>query len=99
MNIKKGDNVIVISGKSKGKTGKVLEAIPSKNLVVVEGANLQKRHQRPRKSGTKGQIVDKTMPLHVSNVMLVEGGKRVRTGKKLVSGKYVRISRKSGKEI
>ncbi len=99
MKIKKGDNVIVIAGKDKGKTGKVLLAIPAENKVLVEGINVSKKHQRALKSGSKGQMVDKAMPLHVSNVMISEGGKRVRVGSKLIGGKMVRISKKTGKEI
>jgi large subunit ribosomal protein L24 len=99
MKIKKGDSVIVIAGKDKGKTGKVVAAFPKDNKVVVEGVNISKRHQRSRKSGSKGQIIDKTMPISVSNVMINDGGKRARVGKKLIGGKYVRINRKTGKEI
>ncbi len=99
MKIKKGDNVIVIAGKDKGKTGKVLSAYPAKNTVVVEGVNISKKHQKAKKSGSKGQIIDKTMPINVSNVMINEGGKRARAGKKLIGEKMVRISKQTGKEI
>ncbi len=99
MKIKKGDNVIVIAGKDKGKTGKVLVAFPKDNSVLVEGINITKKHQRAQKSGTKGQVIDKTMPINVSNVMINEGGKRARVGKKLIGDTFVRINRKTGKEI
>lgn len=99
MKIKKGDNVIMVAGKDKGKTGKVLKAIPTENKVLVEGLNLRKRHQRARTQGAKGSIVEVATPVHVSNVMIVEGGKRARVGKKLVGERYVRISRKSGKTL
>lgn len=101
MKIKKHDNVVVIAGKDKGKTGKVLRAFPRENAVVVVGVNIRKKHQRPQKSGQKGQVVEKAMPIDVSNVMIADPGtgKRTRTGKKLVADKYVRISKKSGKEI
>lgn len=72
MKIKKGDNVIVITGKDKGKRGKVVRAMPKLNKVVVEGLNMTKRHQRPRKSGEKGTMVSRAMPLHVSNVKKAE---------------------------
>ena len=72
MKIKKGDNVIIITGKEKGKKGKVVRVLVQKNKVVVEGANMMKKHQRPRKSGEKGSMVDMAMPLHVSNVKKVE---------------------------
>jgi len=97
MSIKKGDNVIVISGSEKGKKGQIARILGSK--VIIDGLNLLKRHTRARKAGQKGQIVDKAMPIHVSNVSLVEGGKAVRTGQKKVGEKWIRISKKSGKEI
>jgi large subunit ribosomal protein L24 len=99
MKIKKGDNIIVIAGKDKGKTGKVLAAYPKENKVLIEGVNISKKHQRAKKSGSKGQIIDKTMPINVSNVMINDAGKRARVGKKLIGGKFVRINRKTGKEI
>ena len=99
MKIKKNDNVIVITGKDKGKTAKVLRAFPKENLVVVEGVNLKKKHERARKANSKGQIIEKAMPIHVSNVMLLEVKKGVRVGKKLIGGKRVRISKKTGEEI
>ena len=99
MKIKKGDNVIVIAGKDNGKTGKVIKAFPKENLVIVEGINKIKKHQRPAKSGAKGQVIEKSMPMNVSNVMIMEGGKGVRAGKKEIGGKNIRISKKSGKEI
>ena len=67
MKIKKDDKVKIIAGKDKGKTGKVLRAFPKKDQIIVEGVNIKKRHQKPTKSGQKGQIIDKTMPIHVSN--------------------------------
>ena len=99
MKIKKGDNIIVIAGKDKGKTGKVLVAFPAKNAVLVEGINISKKHQRAKKSGAKGQVIDKTMPINVSNVMINDNGKRARVGKKLIGDKFVRINKKTGKEI
>ena len=68
MKIKKGDNVIIITGKDKGKKGKIVRVLVSQNKVIVEGANMAKRHQRPRKSGEKGAIKNIEMPIHVSNV-------------------------------
>ncbi len=99
MKIKKGDNIIVIAGKDKGKVAKVIRAFPSENKVLVEGVNISKKHQKARKSGEKGQIIDKAMPMHVSNVMLNDGGKRVRTGKKMIGEKMTRINKKTGREI
>ena len=71
MKITRGDNVLIIAGKDKGKKGKVVKALPRENKVIVEGANMSKRHQRPRKSGEKGSMVNTAMPIHVSNVKKV----------------------------
>ena len=68
MHIKKDDKVIVITGKDKGKTGTVIKSLPKENKVIVSGINVLKRHQKPRKGGEKGQVIDKTMPIHASNV-------------------------------
>lgn len=99
MKIKKGDNVIVVSGKDKGKSGVVFEALPQRESVVIEGVNVVKRHQKGGSRGSKGQIVERPMPLHVSNVMLVEGNKPVRVGYKIEDGKKVRVSKKTGKAL
>lgn len=101
MNIKKDDKVIVITGKDKGKKGSVVKALPKENKVIVSGVNVLKKHSRPRKSGQKGQVIEKTMPIHVSNVMLIDAksGKVTRTGRKVMGDKKVRISKKSGNEI
>ncbi|MDO8619826.1 MAG: 50S ribosomal protein L24 [bacterium] len=99
MKIHKGDNVIVISGSEKGKKGQISRVFAEKNSVIIEGLNLLKRHQKARKAGQKGQIVEKAMPINMSNVALLEGGKPVRSGQKKVGEKWIRVSRKSGKEI
>ncbi|HLP43675.1 MAG TPA: 50S ribosomal protein L24 [Candidatus Nanoarchaeia archaeon] len=99
MKIRKDDNVIVISGKDRGKTGKVLKAMPKENKVLIAGVNVLKRHERPRKSGSKGQVIDKPMPVHVSNVMIVDpkDGKRTRVGVKVEANKKkVRVTKNSG---
>lgn len=70
MNIKKNDTVIVLVGKDKGKSGKVTKAMPKISKVVVEGINKVKKHQRARKQGQKGQTVEVSMPIHVSNLAL-----------------------------
>ena len=70
MTIKKNDNVIILTGKDKGKTGKVMKSFPRDNKVIVEGLNLVKKHMRPRKEGQKGQVIDQAMPIDVSNVAL-----------------------------
>jgi large subunit ribosomal protein L24 len=101
MNIKKGDNVIVIAGKDKGKKGKVVRALPADSRVVVEGINMRKKHQRAGKGRQKGQIIDMAMPIHISNVMIEDPktGKPTRIGKRIAAGKRIRIAKKSGTEL
>ncbi len=70
MHIKKGDTVVILTGKDKGKSGKVTLSIPKENKVIIDGLNVLKRHQRPRKQGQKGQVIEKSMPIHASNVSL-----------------------------
>jgi large subunit ribosomal protein L24 len=81
--LKSGDVVIVTTGKDKGKQGKVLQAFPKLNRVVVEGVRMTKRHLKTRKQGEKGQVVEISMPIHASNVMLVgANGKGMRHNKR-----------------
>lgn len=99
--IKKGDNVIVIAGKDKGKKGEVLSVIRENDRVVVSGVNLIKRHKRADREGAAG-IVSKEASLHISNVALVDPkeGKATRVGyKELADGKKVRVARRSGETI
>ena len=98
MKIKKGDNVIVMSGKDKGKTGSVVKAFPKEGKILIEGINLKKDHKRANKEGQKGQIVSVPAPIFASTVRIVDpkSGKPSKVGKKLVDGKYVRIAKKSG---
>jgi len=72
MKIKKGDNITIITGKDKGKKGKISRVLVRENKVIVEGANMSKKHQRPKKSGEKGRMVDMAMPIHASNVKKAE---------------------------
>ena len=99
MKLKRGDKVIVITGKDKGKSGTIDRVLPVANRVLVSGVNIRKVHQRPRRSGEVGQIIEKNFPVHASNVMILEGNKRVRVSTKMLDGKKVRISRKSGNAI
>ena len=101
MKIKTKDNVIVIAGKDKGKKGKVLRALPKEDKVVIEGINMRKKHQRANRKGLKGETVEFAAPVHVSNVMIedTKSKKGTRIGYKMVNGKKIRISRKSGDEI
>jgi len=70
MHVKKGDSVIVLAGKDKGKVGKISRAFPREDQVLVEGVNLKKVHERSKKRGTKGTIIEKNFPIHVSNVKI-----------------------------
>lgn len=101
MNIKKGDNVIMLTGKDRGKKGKILFAFPDENKVVVEGLNTVKRHQRPKKQGQKGQIVNKERAVDASNAQLVcpKCGKPAKIGHKLAGDNKVRVCKKCGSEI
>jgi large subunit ribosomal protein L24 len=101
MKFKKGDNVIIVTGKDKGKKGKIQRVLPKTGKVVVEGLNMYKKNQRPRKTGEKGSIINVAMPMDASNVMIVDSktGKGSRIGKKKVGDKFVRIAKKSNQEI
>jgi len=100
MKIKKGDQVIVITGRDKGKTGEVIQAMPKESKVLVRGVNLVKRHTKPTQENAGG-IVSKEKPIHVSNVALIDpkSGKATRVGIKLDKGQKVRIAKKSGEVI
>ncbi|MDX6738222.1 50S ribosomal protein L24 [Actinocorallia sp. A-T 12471] len=100
MKIRKGDEVVIIAGKSKGATGKVIAVDLKRERVTVEGANLIKKNTKVDAQGKGGGIVTVEAPLHVSNVALVEDGKPTRVGFTVnEDGKKVRISRRTGKEI
>jgi large subunit ribosomal protein L24 len=100
--IRKGDKVVVISGKDKGKTGKILRVLVEEGRVLVEGINLVKRHTRPTPRSPSGGIVEREQPIHASKVMPVDPtsgkGTRVRA-RTLENGKKVRIAVKSGAEL
>jgi large subunit ribosomal protein L24 len=101
LNVKKGDQVVVLAGKDKGKKGEVIAAFPKEERVVVQGVNVVKRHQR-QTPATPGGIVEKEAPIHVSNVAHVDpkDGKATRVGHKtLEDGRKVRIARRSGEVI
>ncbi|WP_053955654.1 50S ribosomal protein L24 [Inediibacterium massiliense] len=102
MHIKKGDTVVVISGKDKGKKGKVLQAMPKKNRVIIEGVNMLTKHQKPNAKVQQGGIVHQEGPIHASNVMLWDAKAKAptRVGYKILeNGKKVRVSKKTGQEI
>jgi large subunit ribosomal protein L24 len=100
--IRRDDEVMVISGKDRGKTGKVLRVDPRSDKVFVEGLNIVKRHQRPR-PGTNdlGGVIEKEGPIHVSNVALLDpkDHKPTRVGFKIEDGQRVRVSRRSGERV
>lgn len=100
MKIKKGDQVIVITGRDKGKTGEVIKSMPKENKVIVQGINLVKRHTKPTQESAGG-IVSKEAPIHVSNVALIDpkDGKATRVGFKVENGQKVRVSKRSGEVI
>lgn len=101
MFVKKGDKVKVITGKDKGKEGVVLTAMPKKDKVIVEGVNMIKKHQKPSAAAPQGGIIEKEAPIHVSNVMLIDPstGEATRIGYKMVDGKKVRVSKKTGEVL
>jgi large subunit ribosomal protein L24 len=101
MHVKKGDKVMVISGKDKGKQGTVLEAYPKKERVLVEGVNLVKKHAKPSQDNPQGGILTQEAAIHVSNVMPVDpkSGEPTRVGYKVEDGKKVRIAKKSGEPL
>ncbi len=102
MKIIKGDKVVVISGKDRGKSGTVTEAFPKSDMILIEGINMKKKHQRATgRNVRKGQIIDKAFPFHVSNVMLLDPktGKGTRIGIKRKDGNRVRVAKKSGQEL
>jgi large subunit ribosomal protein L24 len=100
MKIKKDDTVVVLSGKDKGKHGKVVRALPEVDKVIVEGVNVAKRHQKPTRSMQQGGIIDKAMPIHVSNVALVVDDKPTRVGYRVgADGQKVRVAKSTGVDI
>jgi len=102
MNIKKNDNVVVIAGKDKGRTGVVREVLPKENRVVVVGVNMATRHTKPSQRNPQGGLVKKEMPIHASNVALVDpkDNKAVRIGFRTdAKGNKVRYAKRSGEQI
>ena len=101
LNIKKGDKVLVISGKDKGKQGEVLKIDKKKDRAYVEGLNLIKKHTKPNAASPQGGIVDQEAGIHISNLMLVHNGNPTKVGRKLneKTGKLVRYSKKTGEII
>ena len=98
MDLRKGDKVIVIAGRDKGKSGVIQKVLPELNRVVVEGVNVRKKHQKPTQANPEGSIVEIYAPIDASNVMLEDPKtkKPTRIGHKEVKGKKVRFAKKSG---
>lgn len=101
MFVKKDDKVVVLSGKDKGKEGKVLIADPKGGKVVVEGVNVATKHQKPKQQGQEGGIIKVEIPMYASKVQVVcpKCGKATRVAHKLVDGKKVRVCKKCGEEL
>ncbi|WP_449621799.1 50S ribosomal protein L24 [Robertmurraya sp. Marseille-Q9965] len=101
MHVKKGDKVMVISGKDKGKTGVILAAFPKQSRVLVEGINIVKKHSKPNQLNPQGGIISQEAPIHVSNVMPIDpkSGEPTRVGYKVEDGKKVRVAKKSGEVL
>ncbi|EAE8319623.1 50S ribosomal protein L24 [Listeria monocytogenes] len=101
MHVKKGDKVKVITGKDKGKSGKVLAAFPKKDRVLIEGINMVKKHTKPSNINPQGGILNVEAPIHVSNVMLIDPktGEPTRVGYEVKGYKKVRVAKKSGEVI
>ena len=98
--IKKGDRVVVLTGKDRGRQGNVLRVFPTENRVLVEGVNVVQRHTRPSQTNPQGGIVNKEAPIHVSNVAYADkGGEPTRVGFRIEGGKKVRFAKKSGEVI
>ena len=101
MNIKKDDKVIVLSGKDKGKQGKVLSVDPEARKVVVEKVNVASRHQKPRRQGEEGGIIQKETPIYACKVQVVcpKCSKATRVSYKIENGKKTRVCKKCGAEL
>ena len=102
MKLKKGDKVIVIAGKAKGQSGAIARVMPAENMVLLDGINMMKRHRKPSARNRQGQIIERAMPIHASNVMLVDPKSGKPTRIKITrddKGSRTRVAVKSGEEI
>ena len=96
MKLRKGDTVMVIAGKDKGKQGEIQRVVPATHKIIVSGVNTATKHAKPRRANDRAGIIDRDMPIHASNVMLVHKGKPVRVGYEVRNGKKVRVARLAG---
>jgi large subunit ribosomal protein L24 len=99
MKIRKGDEVIVLQGKDKGRTGIVLEAYPKTNKLIVEGVNVAKRHTKSKSAMQQAGIVDKLMPINASNVAVVSKGQPSRVGARVDGDRKVRFAKRTGEVL
>ena len=101
MKIRKGDRVRVLTGKFRGKEGEVMTVLPKDNKVIIDGINVAKRHQKPTRAMQQGGIIDKAMPIHISNLSLIDStGKATRAGYRIgADGSKTRIARSNGGEL
>ena len=100
MKIRKGDTVVVLTGKSKGKQGEVMAVLSKHDKVIVSGVNTVRRHTKARRANEPGGVIDRDMPIHVSNVALIHKGKPTKIGYRLQpDGTKVRVARSTGEVI
>lgn len=101
MRIKKGDTVLIIAGKDKGRKGKIIQSLPQESRILVEGLNLRKKNVKPKRTGEKGQIIQMPAPLNISNAMLIcpKCSRAARVGYKIEGKTKYRYCKKCGKEI
>jgi len=99
MNLKKGDHVVVLKGKDRGKDGVIMRVLPKEGKVIVEGVNVVKKHQKATRATMQAGIIDKDMPIDASNVAIVSRGKPSRIGYRMEDGKKVRVALKTGEVL
>jgi large subunit ribosomal protein L24 len=99
MYLKKGDHVVVLKGKDRGKDGVVMRVLPKEGKVIVEGVNVAKKHQKATRATMQAGIIDKDMPIDASNVAIVSRGKPSRIGFRVEDGKKVRVALKTGEVL
>jgi large subunit ribosomal protein L24 len=99
MKLRKGDHVVVLKGKDRGKDGIVMRVLPSENKVIVEGINVVKKHQKATRATMQAGIIDRDMPIDVSNVAIVSKGRPSRIGYKIEDGKKVRVATRTGEVL
>jgi large subunit ribosomal protein L24 len=99
MDLKKGDHVVVLKGKDRGKDGVIMRVLPKDGKVIVEGVNVVKKHQKATRATMQAGIIDKDMPIDASNVAIVSKGKPSRIGYRVEDGKKVRVALKTGEVL